>query len=511
MIKSKTTFDSVFINGQSLRPAPYVSTNYEYNKSGEYVIGGFLIVTLTGTIVGEDIAAKINELSALQTLTNCVSITIGCSGGTDFLNGAGRIRAVTINPSDQPYLASYSMQLALETVDGKPAVEADEEFLRQTCFDQIGKSISFLQNYNETLSVVGEGSVIASVDGALQVSKSYIKASGKISMASFMREICGIPEYDGIKNSIDILRMRAKALMSMQACIPDSPLAQFSGWNKWLDTKTLTVNADGSVDWTFDVYLNKGSAMPIAWIDITTEDQQNQRQKNFSKNISGTIRGLSSANIEDYLADRVNVNERIQNAQTAYSALSAMISSGGWPSDNIALSGEEKSPESEEEEEEDNEDDKNCAPDEDSAGGGTCLDRISSTVKTSIVSGEISFNAEFGPVDACKQTGIGTIEKSKEEDLPAARHIEYIIPGAGNSLVIDIGAPTPSKTTIVVRGTLNSCELTVNNRETLIGCVNREFNLLVAELDGVWIGTNETKTYSTYSYARSKSFIKCEG
>ena len=65
-------FDSVFVNGISLRPAPYVSTSYEYNRSGEYVIGGFLIVSLAGTIVGEDTSAQINQLSGLQMLTNCM-------------------------------------------------------------------------------------------------------------------------------------------------------------------------------------------------------------------------------------------------------------------------------------------------------------------------------------------------------------------------------------------------------------------------------------------------------
>jgi hypothetical protein len=492
-----TTFDSVFVNGVSLRPAPYVSTSYEYNRSGEYVIGGFLIVTLSGTIVGEDIAAKINQLSSLQMLTNCVSVMIGCSGGSDFLNGAGRIRSVTINPSDQPYLASYSIQIALETVDAQPAVEADEEFLRQTCLNTVGTNISFLQSYNETLSISGEGNTIASVDNTLQVSKSYIKASGRISMASFMKEICGIPQYNGINNSIEILKLRAQSLMSMQICVPESPLAQFSGWNKWLDTKTLTINGDGSVDWTFDLYMSKGSAKPFAWIDITTEDRGDQKRKNNTKNISGTIRGLSSANLEDYLADRVNVNERIGNARTAYSALESIISNGSWPTENVVLTGKEI-----------------VGPPKpvdpcDNQEPETCNQRISSTIKTSPINGEITFSAEYGPISSCKPRGVGKIESTIEEKLPSNRHIEYIIPGAGDSLVIDLRAPTPWRVTISTRGSLQGCDKT--KLGDLINCVEQAFNQIINTLDGAWLELNRTQNIGTYSYSLSKEFVRCEG
>lgn len=499
------TFDSVFVNGTSLRPAPYVSTSYEYNRSGEYVIGGFLIVTLTGTIVGNDIAAQINQLSSLQMLTNCISVTIGCSGEDDFLNGAGRIRSVTINPSDQPYLASYSIQIALETVDEKPAVEADEEFLRQTCLSTITNSdgtkpsLSFLQNYNETLSIIGEGGVIASVDNTLQVSKSYVKASGKISMTSFMKEVCGIPQYNGIDNSIKILKIRAQSLMSMKICVPDSPLAQFDGWNRWLDTKRLTINADGSVDWSFDLYLSKGNAKPFAWIDISTEDSQDQKRKNSTKTISGTIRGLSSANISDYLANRVNVNERIANAQTAYNALQSVISNGGWPSDGVILTGSEsgaRPPEPNDPCKTDNEPE-------------TCTQRISSTVKTSPITGEITFSAEYGPISTCKPKGAGKIDTTIDEQLPASRHIEYIIPGAGDSLVIDLRAPTPWKVTISARGSLQGCDKT--KLPELISCVELAFSRIIATLDGAWLEVNQNKSISTYSYSLSKEFVRCEG
>lgn len=496
---ANSPFDSIFINGQSLRPAPFISTSYEYNQTGEYVIGGFLIVTLSGTIIGEDIAEQINTLSAYQTQTNCIEVIIGCSGGSQFLSGAGRIRSVTISPSDQPYLANYSMVLALETVDGKPAVEADEEFLKQTCLADTGLPISFLQNYSESLSIAGEGNTIASVDNQLQISKSYIKLSGSISMTSFMREVCGIPQYNGINNSIDILKIRAKKLMQAQACIPDSPLAQFNGWNRWLDTKSLSIDANGSIVWNFDLYLSKGSAKPYAWIDATTEDSQDQKQKTNTKSINGTIKGLSSANIEDYLADRVDTNERILNARTAYNALSTIVANDAWPSDSVVLTGElgvceqvdPNDPCANQQQEE------------------NCLQRLSSTVKESPIIGEITFSAEYGPISACQPKGIGKVDFTIEESLPAARHVEYIIPGAGDSVVVSLNAPTPHKVTISARGQLQGCDTT--KLPQLIQCVENAMNLQIAKLQGSWLELNSKKTISTYSYALSKDFIECTG
>ena len=60
------TFDSIFLAGRSLRPAPFVSTSYEYARAGDNIVGGFLIVTLTGTLVDENIQAKITEIEEVN-------------------------------------------------------------------------------------------------------------------------------------------------------------------------------------------------------------------------------------------------------------------------------------------------------------------------------------------------------------------------------------------------------------------------------------------------------------
>lgn len=492
-----SNFDSIFINGESLRPAPFVSTSYEYNTSGPYVIGGFLIVNLSGTIVGEDIAAQINSISQYQTNSNCVSIIIGCSGSSDFLEGSGRIRSVTVSPGDQPFTASYSMQIAVESIGGAPAVTPDTEFLTRTCLSS--SDAQFLMNYTETLEVSGEGSTISNVDNTLQISKSYIKASGRISLACFTKEVCGIPTYNGQETLVNVIKSRAQSLMSMNICVQGSPLAQFAGWNKWLDTKSLTINGDGSADWSFDLYMSKGSAKPFAWIDVTTSDRQNHKEKTQNYNISGNIRGLSSASIDDYLSNKVDTNERITNAQSAFSALSSSISNGSWPSDGVTLTASacntpppDQSDPCEEDQEEQ-----------------YCKQRISCSTKISPVSGEISFSAEFGSINTCNPSANGNIDFSVEEQLSVARHYEYIIPGYGDSVVVDLNAPTPHTLTITARGQLNSCDKT--KLPQLISCVEALFAEQLSKTPGVWVLVTKSKTIGSVSYSITQEFIECDG
>lgn len=486
-----TEFDFIIINGQSLRPAPYVSTEYEYNRSGDYVIGGFLIVTLSGTIVGENISEQIENLNRLQTTTNCVSVIIGCSGNKDFLDGSGRVRSLTINPSDQPYLLSYSLQIAIETIAGKPAVEADEEFLRQTCLGSQNINIGFIQNYSESLSISGDGLVISAVDNTMQISKSYIKASGKITITSFTREICGIPDYNGLNNSIAIIKARASSLMNMNICVPDSPLSQFSGWNKWLDSKSLTINSTGGVEWSFDLYMSKGNAKPYAWIDLTTSNKIDQKRGTDTRTISGTIRGLSTAAIGD-IANKVSSNERQSNAQTAYSALFSAITTGRWPGDTEVLGGGQI-----------------CVIDPCEVDNqALCTQRISSSTKRSVINGEITFNAEFGPIESCKENDQFTIDLSVEENLPVDRYVEYPVAGSQNSIVVSLNAPTAAKLSITVRGSVNGCDT------EFIGAmrneVNRRLRTEFAKYSGrIWLQVKGSEHIGTYSYGLSREYISC--
>ena len=185
-------YDSIILNGSSLRPAPFVSTSYEYTKSGNYIVGGFLIVTLSGTIVSETINQEIQELNLLQSSNDCVSLKIGCSGGQQFLNGFGRIRSIDISQDNQPFIATYTIVIAIETIDNDYVVKPDDNFARSIGVDVqlIPKGIT---EYTENININGNGDILGANDNGMLVAKSYLKASGSINMKVNTNYICGLP------------------------------------------------------------------------------------------------------------------------------------------------------------------------------------------------------------------------------------------------------------------------------------------------------------------------------
>jgi hypothetical protein len=483
---------SVTINGMQLKPAPFVSTSYEYNKSGEYVIGGFLIVTLSGTLVGEDIVAQMQSIGMLSANLNCVNLIIGCQGGSDFLDGAGRIKNVDVSSGDQPFVANYTITIALETVGGSPAVDPDPDFLTRNCLNAgDGK---FIQAYSESIEVDG-GDSATLVDNTFGVSKSYIKGKGSIKVTAFGREVCGVPSFNGVDQAIAIVNKRAAALMSFTYCgAGDNPLQGYSGWQKWLDTKSLIVNDTGSVEWTFDLYMSQGGCAPYAWVDISTDDRKDFQigtKERKTRSVSGTIRGLSSYT-GDLLSNKADSGDRISNAKAALGVVLPQIMGGEWPGLANSLSGEKgQAP-----------DPPDCPPPEDEI----CYQRISSNITTSVVAGEISFSAEYADIDACKPKGVAIIETTVEETLPAVRYVEFIVPNLQDSIIHYMGN-TAHEASVTVRGSLQGCD--EKKIKEAMECVDEQFGKATKNYNG-WLIRSETKKISTYSYSKTKTFVKCD-
>lgn len=484
-----SNFDSIFVAGMSLRPAPFVSTSYEYNKSGEYVIGGLLIVTLSGSLVSETIDAEVAKINSLQADADCITLKIGCSGGSDFLDGTGRIRTVTFSQGNGPYSVNYSMVIAIETIKGAAAVNPDPSFIQDHCLSEGGQKIEFLQNYTEKLSFIGEASAISSVDNVLDAAKSYIKISGEINVSSYGRTICGKPSYSPTKNSEDILKRRATSLLSLDGC-NTKILDKYKGWNKWLDTKKLTINIDGSLTWSFDMYLSQGGGKPYAWIDFNTEEKIDQKTRMKNKVLSGVIKGLSQASVSDYLENKATANERIANADNAYNASLGIILNGDWHHHSIVLYGNDNAP----------------PP----TPKPFCYQRLSSNVKRSVVAGEISFKSEFGDINSCSTTGVGNIDVTIEETFSAIRYKEFIIPNSKKAIVQKIAPSTPKRLIITGKGVLNGCDK--KKMSTLANCVDTEIDKTFSSLPDAYslILLNEKKNIMSTSYTITKEYISCE-
>lgn len=485
---------SVTINGMVLEPSPFVSTSYEYNKSGQYVIGGLLNVTLDGTLVGEDIISQMNTIGSLQSNNNCISLAIGCDGSSDFLTGSGRVVSVSLSSSNQPFIANYSIVIALETVGGSPAVEPDPDFLTRNCLTK--SEAEFILSYSENLEIEGAGDGIALVDNEIGVSKSFIKGKGSIRVVAFGKEVCGKPSFNGINQAVNIVEKRAAALMSFSFCGNDeNPLRSYSGWNKWLDTKNLTISDSGSVEWNFDLYMSQGGCSPYAWVDINSDDTKTYSKESIyrkTRTISGTIRGLSSFT-GNFLGNNAGGGERMLNAERGLGIVIPRVIAGNWPEPASEISGSQGSPPQK----------PPCPEEEDKF----CYQRISSNIRSSVVSGEISFTAEYADIDSCKTKGDTEPEVTIEESLPAINYREFIIPNLKNSIVQQMGL-TPYTATVTVRGALKGCDQ--KKIKKVQECIDRQFDLSTRKYRG-WLVKEESKSISTYSYTRSKSFVKCDG
>lgn len=495
-------FDSIFLAGQSLRPAPFVSTTYEYNKFNGFIVGGFLIVTLSGTLVDKDINAKIANLNALQSNQDCVSLTIGCAdnGGKDFLDGSGRIRSVDINQTEQPYVANYTIVIVIETLNGQPVVEADPDFATSLGLPK-NAIPSFVQGYEESITIDGNADVICSRDSVMSISKGYVKASGSINIKVYTNYICGFPSNNPSGNIEAFLQARSSAIISGGGT--GNPISSYSSWSKWLDTKSLEIKMDGNVTWTFDLYMTPSSSGTLmAFVDANTTDRLDQKTLVKTRNISGSIKGLSSATIGDHIGHKADTNERMANAEAAFGFLDTYLRNGTWPGSPAVITGIEGT--------ECNEPVCQLIP-------PVCFQRISHSLTKSVVNGEISFNMEFGDINACQPPEFD-LEVTIDDTFPAAIHQEIIIPNRQIKpgqfyprSIIQVIADQTRSVTITIRGSLIGCDKT--KLEKMINCARARLigiiNLNYPDFAN-WRYKSETETVGSFSYTIRHDRIRCD-
>jgi len=486
------SFDSILLNGRSLRPAPFVSTTYEYTKSGIYTIGGFLIVTLTGTLVGVDIESKISELNSLQGSTDCVNLIIGCSGQPNFLNGDGRITSIDITQDDEPYVAFYTIVIKIETIGGEPVVKPDPNFARS-----IGVSTTviprFLTEYSENLTIDGDGDIISTYDGGMNISKANMKISGSIVIKANTTYICGMPSYNPINEIEQLLIQRSSSLLNVIG--ENNPLVLYTSWQKFLDTKSLEIQNNGTVTWQFNCYILQGGGTPLAFIDVNTTDKKTQKTDFNTRTISGTINGLSLATISDHLGHKADANERYSNAKTAFTSLENLLTTGQWPGSSAAITGQEGA---------DCDDPSGCLP----FIPPKCYQRISHNITSSVVSGQISFDMEFADISACASTEFD-IETTIDENLPVNLVQEIVVPSrpSGRSIVQKIGGSSYT-VNIVVRGSLKGCN--EDNLPLLITAVITRMNGIIFTRYSNFFINKQSTILGKFTYTLTVELIRCD-
>ena len=500
-------FDSVSYDNKFYRPSPFVSTSYEYAKSGNYTIGGVLLVTLSGTLLAEkeDCTDIIDQMNAIRNLnrTICKKLIIGCSGAPTFLEGCGKVRSSNATSGDQPCIANYSIVIAIEAREDclTPIVAPDPEFLkRYEGFTE--EDLKGVGKYEERLSVQGEESNLTLVDPGLNVIKSYVKLDGTISVSSTSTgQICGT-NTTGSAACINLIQKRYKSLMTVS--FGESKLYKklegYGSWQKWLDTKNIDINTgDGSVTWSFSLIMTQGNCNPTAFVDINTTDTTDAKTLRITKSIQGTIDGLAKSEDASFLENGVCTTERLTKARAVWGAIQDRIVKGTWPS-TPAPAGDIPSPPS---------DTKVLDPDCEPKPAPSCYQRVSSSTTISGVSGRITFNAEFADIDSCTPGGItNNLSFTLEETLPTSIIVEIIIPGE-KSVLQDIGK-SPHKVRITVNGNLSGCDFKKMGETT--ACVNALFLKMIKDYynNENWIVIGQSDTTNTKSYSRTMDFMECK-
>ena len=500
-----SAFDCISLDGTFLRPSPFVSTSYEYAKSGDYTIGGVLIVTLSGTLIAQeldcsDILTKMEDKRAYgRQPDSCYRLIIGCEGKPTFLEGLGKIRSATVTKGDQPCLATYSIEIAIETKpNGKdPIIDPDPKFLE--LYDFKISDFKGLGKYEESVSLQGDASNLALVDTELKLTKSYVKFNGKISVSALSSgKPCG-SNVSAIDACINLINKRYNILMNARFS-NTSPiykkLEPYNSWSKWLDGNDLDIDAsNGSVTWSFSLIMTKGACTPLALADINTTDDTDEKTQKKTRSIKGTINGLSLFTDKSLLENGIAKKERLENARKAFGAISGDVAAGAWPMQNAPKlstpTPASKGPSV-----------KSCGP----VVGALCYQRLSSSTTISQVLGQISFSATFQDIESTKSKSNNNITYTVEEKLSVSSIVEILIPGEKQSVIQEI-FPTPHTATVSVVGQLSGCDTT---KITETKCLVDDMFDTLSKPYSSWLVIRKNLTQTQRSFKRSIEYMECD-
>lgn len=481
------TNNLIKIDNVALRPAPKFNFTYEAFKSGEYVIGGLMKISISGELYGSsdaDLVNKIKDLSAYS--GTCRSVYISCDESL-LVDGDGFVRSISFNPTDQPFFVTYSIEIEISTNNNTLAVQRDSGF--STLYGLTIPSDVNLKSYDESLSIASDESLSnTAIYAGDSYTKAALKINGQISIQAYhhMCDTFGSPDL--ISKLHSIVNSRLTTILSMNSSLSTAYPAlssYFDGaYTAINDTKKVTINKfDHKIDITFDIYLITGDCHPKAIVDLTISENTDQTTGLSAWSVKGSVKGLADASSQA-LDNNVINKTRYDNAKAVYEDLEHKTASSEYYGFEIlgCLSAA-------------------SLPD------NTCYQRISSQITENFQGGEINFDMAYGDVESC-QIGGTTIDINIQEEYSTYKHIEHIIPGRGTALV-QIGANrTPFKATITASGKVNSCDSTLVS--SLEGCVRARLEDTISSKGyNSYILAKESETTGKYTYKITRSYIEC--
>lgn len=477
----------VLINGAALRPAPEISISNEKFTSGDYIIGGFLKVQLSGQLIGSsssNLNSKINTITSYH--SKCLPIVISCGGNT-VVDGDGFFRNISISPSDQPFMVSYSIDIEVTRNFGSKSIKPDDQFT--DLYDISIPDSLHLFSYEESLSLSTTDDLGKTGIFGETFTKPSLKLTGSISVQTH-NAMCSDTNSDTMLTQLyTLVESRAQKILGLNPALSATyPILgnYIDGtWSAIHDTKSLSINKlDNKIDWRFDMFIYKGSCNPKAIVTIEKTESTDQLTGLSSFSLKGTIKGLADST-SNAIDNKILSSDKLINAYNIYTE----VVDGSWIGSyyGYKILGC-----------------KTAA----SLPGTTCYQRSSAQVTQNSNSGEISFNATYADVESCQMGGT-QIDISITENRPALNYASFIVPNRGYPLVQISTSQTPLKIEVTASGKLNSCNTSLMG--DLINCVQARLNDAIA--DNGYAGyllEQEEETIGKYTYSITRRYIACE-
>jgi hypothetical protein len=389
-----------------------VSFEYFKTESGE-IIGGRTIATVTGTVsvpdedgsvvTGSIVMSKLKNIRDLGKITQCLNVSIP---NFNPYNGQAKVTSVNIDQGPDP---SWVNQGAF-TIEVTGLLKE----IPPNSFDIVASDGVVELSRSESIEI-GEDShdFIYSSEAA----KSFIKFSNQLNLRC--------EPYCSDVNPIQVLRKIIKVGPTNKA------FNEYNSWKKYLQSRSLNINTDGSISFNCDIILTPSSS-PEALVDLEFSYSKVYEEDKITYVTSGSVVGLVSINWADIvdLPDTCSAS-KFANALGVYNRIHGRYSNlGAWAGSTIELEEKPNCPKEDETEDSIG----RCGDDDDDDDDSNFIRPTSSRVTLSRTDGVINFNFEWsteqGDDGKCITDGV-TEEITVDIIEPQETYVEHILPGFG--------------------------------------------------------------------------------
>lgn len=528
----------ISFGGITFNPVPKVSMNIETYKTGAFVIGGIMNVTLEGVFHGDNFTATANELTskitALASNHKCIDdITIKCGDTAIIDSGVGWIKSYSFPQGEQSNwynIIPYTMELAVATrasgakmVTPDPAIASryalDDNYLRSLKEDV---SISIDETALQTYSPSGS----SSMDSNHRYSNDHIIV--KYSIEAQGLETCngcaaGSGVVGGIEAAKNVIAHRHLNLQTLNdnlfACgsglFPSGNYDFAKRYNHTRDVSYSELDGSISVNGTYIVRPTGVAHNILLTLDSNADSSIETGEKTIT--INGNIRGLVENTFSSDLFAESNQN-KISTQTAAMNAAESHLyhlvnsdasgimdyvqgknnlikfNSAVGDSKNKLGYGDDNTGE-------------DWAQDTNSWTGHDANEfrLLQKTFKRNPVTSSIDFTLTYSNKNKHKIPYALWADINIEHELPARRLVEHVVPGRGYPLIQDIMCDTLDSYTITVNAqfepTRNIHKVIGAAAETILLLINETANDLNASS---WIRTQDSESIGNNgSYRRT--------